>query len=60
MEFVYSGDVKVHIVLRKHMAVLLIRLAHQTNDSMTTIVRQALARYINSYANESVPGPVEI
>jgi hypothetical protein len=48
LEFTYSGEIKAHIVLRKEIALTLIRLAHSQNKTMTEIVTTSLNSYFYS------------
>jgi hypothetical protein len=52
MEFIYSGEVKVHVVLRERMAKMLIRYSQNYGKSMTSVVTEALSFYLASIAND--------
>ena len=53
MEFIYSGEVKVHVIIREEMAKNLIRLSQNSKKPMTWHVTEALRFYLaSSISNE--------
>jgi len=49
MDFTMKGDIRAHIVLRKEMAIKIIRLSHSLEKPMSYIVTKALTYYLKEF-----------